>query len=191
MRGRGPRLPPSLRSSPDSLPVSALPIARLAGLLLGAAVTATLVVGWHITAPLDHAAASVAFTASPTGELGVSPAGAFVNAPHLQAGAPATRGELAVRNQTRVPLAVDVRLRTQTGDLDDLLRVRVRGSGRLLFDGTLGGLRRGIDPLVLRPGASRRLRVAVTLPAGDGRAAAGRADAVAILLRTTPAEASP
>lgn len=155
------------------------------------AVTATLVVGWHITAPDDTAAASLSLIATPTGELGVSPAGAFLNAPALRAGAPAARGELAVRNQTRVPLAVDLRLSSRTGDLDDLARVRVRAADRLVFDGTLGALRRGIRPFVLRPGASHRLRVSVALPAGDGRAAAGRSDAVALQFRSSPAGAAP
>ena len=176
---------------PRFAPVSVISIARIAGLLLGAAATAIFAVGRQITAPRDHAGTSVVFTATPTGELGVSPAGAFVNAPKLVAGAPATSGELAVRNQTRIPLAVDLRLSSRTGDLDDLLRVRVRASAQLVFSGTLGALRRGVRPFVLRPGASRRLRVSVALPAGDARAAAGRSDAIAVLLFSTPAGVTP
>lgn len=170
--------------------VSATTIARFAGLLLGASLTAATGVGWHISSPPERAIASLDLSAAPTGELGVSPAGAFVSAPRLLAGGPATRGVLDLRNQTGVALAVAVHLRGETGDLDDLARVRVRSAGDVLFDGPLGALRHGMSRVVIAPGAGRRLRVAVTLPATAGAAARGRADRVALLFTGRPAGAS-
>ncbi len=162
--------------------------ARFAGFVLGAALALSLMVGAHISAPSGQAAAGIVVSAVPTGELAVSPGGSFISAPQLIAGAPATRGELALRNQTGVPLIVDLRVRSATGDLDDLLRVDVRSGDRSLFTGTLGGLGSGIAPIAIRPGQSRRLRIALRLRSADQRVAAGRTDNVALIFRTHTAE---
>jgi hypothetical protein len=166
--------------------VPSLTITKVLGLVLGAAACAALLLGTHIGRPAGALNAALTLTSAPTGELGVTPAGTVLAAPDLQPGAPPARGSLLVRNQTGVPLAVRVRARPMSGDLDDDARLSITSGAATLFDGTLGALREGTRRMVVPPGQGRRLRIAVSLSPGDAGGAQGRSDDAALELTSTP-----
>ena len=165
-----------------------LHITKAAGLVLGAAACAVLLLGTHIGRPAGALDAALTLTSAPTGELGVVPAGAVLAARDLQRGAPPVRGSLVVRNQTGIPLDVRLRARPLSGDLDDDAQLRVTAGAATLFDGTLGALRSGTRPFRVQPGRGRRLSVAVWLNAGGAQ---GRSDDAALELTSTPAVPPP
>ena len=91
--------------------------------------------------------ADVAFVAAPTGELAVTPAGAFLQATALGPGDEAS-GRLGLTNLTGRELSIEVRALPESRDLDPLLRVSIEREGERVFDGTLGRLRRGASVFV-------------------------------------------
>jgi hypothetical protein len=152
-------------------------LAVVAGVAIVAAVVATLQV------PRGHGlpSADVVFVAAPTGELGVSPVGAFVTGTGLRPGSEA-RGHLAVKNQTGKPLAIQVRALPDSADLDDSLRVQVDSHAGRAFDGTLGGLRAGAR-VPIAPGTAARLDFHVWLPKSLEGGYGGRVVSVSLDLR--------
>src|SRR4029078_7309833 len=96
----------------------------------------SLVVSSRIPPGTGTLGADVILASSPTGELGVSPAGPFLSATNLSPGdGDVPAGDLQVTNQTGVPLDVQVRGVPSTPDMDALLHVRVAADERTLFGG--------------------------------------------------------
>ena len=168
-----------------------LTITKVAGLMLGAAACAVLLLGTHIGRPAGALDAALTLTSSPTGELGVTPTGTVLAVHNLQPGAAPVRGSLVVHNQTGIPLDVRLRARPMSGDLDSSARLRITTGDATLFDGTLGALRDGTRRVVVQPGRSRSLGIAVSLSPGDATSAQGRSDDVALELTSTPVTPSP
>ncbi len=168
-----------------------LTITKVAGLMLGAAACAALLLGTHITRPPGALDAALTLTSSPTGELAVEPTGAVLAARDLQADRPPARGGLTVRNQTGAPLDVSLRARPASGDLDDDVRLRITAGAATLYDGTLAALRAGSRSFLVQPGASRRLKLLASLSPGRGENAQGRSDEVALELTSTPRPLTP
>jgi hypothetical protein len=160
-------------------------ITKVAGLVLGAVACAALLVSPRISRPAGVVDAALTLTASPTGELAVTPIGTVLDSGRLAPGAPAARGTMVVRNQTGIPLAVRLRAKPVTGDLDDVVRLRIRDADHTLFDGSLARLRSGTRPIGLAPGAGQRLRIAATLRAHAPDGFEGRTDEVALELTST------
>jgi hypothetical protein len=140
--------------------------AKLLGIALGVVLAGAALAAWRVPGGESTLGADVRVDAVQTGEIGVSPLRPFVNASSLLPGSHAD-GAVAVRNQTGVPMRVRLRALPSTPDLDPLLRMRVDSGAQNLFTGSLGELRRaGSAAIALVPGASRRLSVRVSLPAG-------------------------
>jgi hypothetical protein len=115
--------------------------------------------------------------ANRTGELAVSPAGAFVRAKGMEPsdGRPGARGKVKIANETAVPLAVRVRALSSLVDTDRVLHVRIRAGRAAVFDGTLGDLRRwSARSIPLGVGSERTLEVRAWLEPGAGDAYRGR-----------------
>lgn len=140
----------------------------VAGALLGAGVAVLLLVGARPSSSFATLPGSVRFSVPLTGELEVRPAAPrpVLAIPALLPGTRPDAATVTLRNQTGRTLAVDLRARAATHDLDGLLRVRLRAGGRLLADTTLQGLRHG-EHFALRvpSGARRTLRLQAWLPA--------------------------
>ena len=157
-------------------------ITKVAGLVLGAVACGVLLVTPRISRPAGVLDASLTLTATPTGELGVAPIGTVLVARHLSPGAEPVRGTLVVSNQTGVPLAVRLRGRPATGDLDEAARLRITAAGRTLFDGHLAALRSGTRMITIRPGGRAPLRIVATLRPQTRSGFEGRTDEVALEL---------
>jgi hypothetical protein len=133
-------------------------LAVVAGVAMVAAVVATA----RVPRGTGIASADVVFVAAPTGELGVSPVGAFLTGAGLVPSSE-TRGHLSVTNQTGKRLSVLVRAMPESRDLDDVLRVKIASDGVRLFDGTLGQLRLGA-PVEVEPGTTAPLDFHAWIP---------------------------
>ncbi len=166
-------------------------ITKVAGLVLGAVACTVLLVAPRISRPAGVLDARLTLTATPTGELGITPKGTVLKSGRLAPGAPPVRATLAVRNQTGVPLAVTLAARPATGDLDDVVRLRIRTADGTLFDGTPARLRSGTAPLQIGAGDGRRLRITATLRGHAPAGAEGRADEIALELRSSPTGSPP
>jgi hypothetical protein len=141
-------------------------VARLVGILVGVAIAIALLIAWRVPGGERTLGADVRIEALQSGEIGAQPLHPFVSSPSLLPGASAA-GDVTVRNQTGVPLALRLRALPSTRDLDQLLVVRVNAGKRALYDGNLAGLRMGATaPLVLKAASAQRLHVTASLPAG-------------------------
>ena len=157
--------------------------AFVAGLLLAAAAVSS----WQVPVAGGSTRVDVTFTTNLTGELGVTPTGVVLRRRAMEAGTSrrSAGGRFAIRNQTPVTLAVGLRARPDSRDLDQLLAVRVRMAGQMVFSGRLGQLRRGSRRLRLAPGRERSIRVRAWLPGGPARYAQ-RSQKIALEFTTRP-----
>lgn len=141
-------------------------IARGAGILLGVTIAIALLIAWQVPGGERTLGADVRIEALQTGEIGVAPLHPFVASPSLLPGA-SLAGDVTMRNQTGVPLALRLRALPSVRDLDRLLLIRVSAGKRALYDGDLAGLRAGgTAPLVLKKASAERVHVSVALPPG-------------------------
>lgn len=166
-------------------------ITKVAGLVLGAVACTVLLVAPRISRPAGAVSAALTLTAAPTGEIGVTPVGTVLAQGALAPGAPPARGAMVVRNQTGVPLALTLRAKPASGDLDDVVRLRITGGAATLFDGSLARLRAGTRPVLLPPGAGRRLRLTATLRSGAPDDFEGRTDEVALEITSVATGSAP
>jgi hypothetical protein len=153
------------------------------GVALGIALVGAVVLAFRVPDGSGTLGADVIFSVSPTGELGVSPAGPFVNATGLRPGGELSGGFELV-NQTGRPLAVRLRALPDSRDLDRLLHVELRAGNakRPVFAGRLGLLRARTKPFRLTSGEKRRLRLRAWLPAGLKAGYAGRIESIGLEL---------
>jgi hypothetical protein len=151
----------------------------LGSLLAGLAIAAVLVLTvWTIQPGSGTIGASISFSAVPTGELDVTPSGAFLTGEGMEPPED-TEGSFEVRNQTGVPLAVSLRGVSSEGTLGDVLSVEVLADDEVVFSGPLGGFGEWTDPIRLSSGQTATVEVRVTLPEGaDGFE--GRLDRVTV-----------
>jgi hypothetical protein len=155
-------------------------LARGLGVVLGVSLAAVALIAWRVPGGEGTLGADVRVETLQTGEVGVAPLHPFLTAPSLMPGSQAS-GSVTLRNQTGSPLAVRLRARPSSRDLDRILRVQVRAGGRPLYDGGLGGLRAsGTLPLRLAPAASVRVGVRAWLPGGLRTGFKGRIVAVTL-----------
>ena len=134
--------------------------------------------------------ADVTFATGPTGELGVTPAGPFVQGLALRPTAPedADTGSVEVRNQTGTPLAVRIAAEPSINDLDDVLYIRVEAGASRLYRGPLERLRDWTkESFTLRSGQTTKLEVATWIPPSIQDGYAGRIADVGIQFQVEPA----
>ncbi len=156
------------------------------GFAVGFLLVALLLVGFRVPRGNGHAGSDVILVSQPTGELSVTPAGAFVSTTNLEPGH-SRSGAFAVANQTGKPLAVSLHALPDQPDLDRLLQVRVDAGSQLLYRGPLAGLRAWTGKrLVLPVGGRRTLSFRISLPAGTGRGYEGQVETIPIELRAKP-----
>jgi hypothetical protein len=148
--------------------------ARRIGLAIGLVLALAAVLSWRIPGGGAGLGADVSFVAAPPGELTAEPVEAFLSAPGLEPGESAS-GRLRLRNITGGPVALRLRARPSSRDLDRALEVAL-GSYR----GSLGRLRRWTPAGVLPRGAERVVGVRVRI--ADGARTAGASVAVTVEL---------
>src|SRR5436190_1837646 len=83
-------------------------LARLFGILVGVAVAVVALIAWRVPGGERTLGSDVRIEALQTGEIGVAPLHPFVSAPSLLPGS-SVAGDVTVRNQTGVPLALRLR----------------------------------------------------------------------------------
>ena len=160
---------------------------RWLALIAGVAMVAAVVMTTRVPRGTGTASADVVFLAAPTGELGVSPVGAFLTGTGLLP-ASETHGHLSVTNQTGKRLSVLVRALPESRDLDDALRVEIASDGTRVFAGTLGDLRRGAD-VAVDPGVTAPLDFRAWLPERLRNGYQGRVVSVSFDLGSRPTDA--
>jgi hypothetical protein len=118
--------------------------ARLTGLLIGCGLCVGFLLSGRLPDSSGELPARLTLVSAPTSELAVSPAGRFLSQRELIPGAPraGARGTVSARNRTRAPLAVRLRALPSSGELDELLRIRITADGAGIFRGKLRRLRR-------------------------------------------------
>lgn len=161
---------------------------KCGGFALGLAFAAVALLSWRVPESTDTLAADVYFRSISTGEIAVTPAGAFINGSGLEPGHEhAVEGVLQVRNQTGRKLAVRLRAPAADRDLDRLLRVDIAAGSTLLFRGTLGGLRQWTrTAITLERGASGSIRVQAWLPGSLRSGYQGRVETASIEVAAKP-----
>jgi hypothetical protein len=162
--------------------ISGIRRARLAGLAVGVALAAALLLASRPAAGGAAAGADVSLYANQTGELGVAPPGPaeFIDAPRLHPGQSAS-GSFRLTNQTGVAEAIRLAAVPSSHRLDDTLSIRLTSRGETVVDGTLGSLASGgAGKLILRPGEAAKVNATVTLSTDAGPAAAAALVDVAI-----------
>jgi hypothetical protein len=157
---------------------------RAAGLLVGLCLAALAVLSWRVPAQGTPLGADVAFVATPSGELELSPSGRFLSARSLSPGGGSISGELRVRNQTGGALALRPRALPSTRELDRLVVVELSAGPRRLYRGRLGGLRGGSrHRFRLASGASTTLSARAWIAGDAGPGWRGRIADVQLELR--------
>jgi hypothetical protein len=153
------------------------------GFALGVVAVVLVLVAWRVPRGDGHAGSDVVVVSQPIGELAVLPTGAFISTTNLEPGN-SSSGSFAIENQTGKALRVSLHALPDQPDLDGLLHVRVSSRSRLLYAGTLGGLRRWTrTQLVLPVRGHAPLSFRISLPEGIGRAYEGQVETVPIELR--------
>jgi len=162
-------------------------VARLAGICVGVALALTALIAWRVPGGERTLGADVRIEALQTGEVGVAPLHPFASTPSLLPGH-SLSGDVTLRNQTGVPLALRLRALPSVHDLDGLLVLHVSAGGRTLYDGNLDGLRTsGTRPFTLAAATARRLHVSASLPAGLRTGFQGRILDLSLQVESRPA----
>jgi hypothetical protein len=140
--------------------------ARRAGFVLGLAAVAACVLAWRVPPGAGRlGGADVIFSAGPTGELDLRPAGPVLSVRELSPSSGVVRGSAEVTNRTGRRLVVRVRALPDSRALDRSVQVELRGGASPFFRGPLGTLRRWTRRgFVLRPGETGRLEVRAWIP---------------------------
>ena len=139
---------------------------RRAGLSLGLGLAALAGSGW-VTPPGDRPAGlDATISVLPTGELGFEPSGRIGAVRDLRPGQGLSATTL-VTNQTSRPLAVWARTTNPTHDVDARLRVRTSVGRATVVDAALANARAWNGGIRIPSGARRRVRVDVSIPAGE------------------------
>jgi hypothetical protein len=175
---------------PIRIPQFGIPAARSLGLAAGVVLAVVALAVWHFPTAPTGAGAAVSFTASPSGELAVSQAGAFLTTPALIPSSPSggASGQVVVTNQSPVVLAVQVRALPRTDDLDDALHVKVSAGKAVVYRGPLGGLHAWSNRvLVFASGASQIFTVQTWIPVTVDAGWRGQRADVSFQLKTRPA----
>jgi hypothetical protein len=168
--------------------------ARRLGIALGAGLVVTVAAFSRIPSTGGTLGADVTFLAGSTGELDVSPSGAFVQGLDLRPGSarlPAD-GILSIRNVTGSTLVVRVRALPSVDDLDRRLRVQLTSGTTDVYTGMLGGLRGWTRGFPLAAGEDVDLHVSAAIEDWVTRHYQGRVDDVTLELDSDiPSEGAP
>ena len=152
---------------------------RVAGLLAGVILVAAVALGtWRVPPSPRAAGVEVDLRAVSSGEVGVQPDGPVVRRGELTPGGPVLRGRVRLSNRTAQALAATPALTGGDPELDRLVEVELRVTGRTAFRGSVARLRQGVAPIVTLPRrgeASVAVALRVPAEAADDAAARGGA----------------
>ena len=157
--------------------------ARGIGFVLGVSLAISAVLGWRIPRGTGRLGADVAVAFLQTGTLQQSSVTPLINANDLQPGGAAAAGTVDVRNSSASTLTVRVKAEPSITDLDPLLWIDVRTSGRSLYRGTLGELRDGSRAFTISPLQTRTIEVRTWLPTDASTGYDGRIDEINLTFR--------
>jgi hypothetical protein len=163
--------------------------ARGIGFLLGAGLAIIAVLSWQIPRGHSTLGAAVTIASRPSGELGVSPSGTFINTIALKPGptSAAVQGKVQIENQTGQTLDVQVRGVASTPDLNAALMVDVTSGGSSIFHGSLGEFRSWTaDSISVGSGRSAGLQVSTWLPPTLTAGYQGRTATVDLQFKSLP-----
>ena len=154
------------------------------GVAVGVLLAVALLAAARLPAGDGHLGLDLTVGITPTGELGIGSAGPILTGTGMEPGSNRVSGVTELRSQAGRRLSFQVRALPSNGDVDGLLKIRVAAAGRVLYEGSLGGLRRWTRrALVLAPGEVQALAVAAWLPPGTAAGAGGRSVDVPLELR--------
>jgi len=144
--------------------------ARAAGVLVGVAAVAAILVSWAPSGAQSVAGTPVLVALNRAPTLDVEPAGQVLSTT-LRPGLTPQERRVAIRNIGVRPSQVRLRVEPETGEAAPYLGFVIRADGRRVFDGPLVALRTWTGTAIhLQPGQTIQLTVAVslldTLPAG-------------------------
>jgi len=139
---------------------------RTAGIAIGLALAALLVLAFRVPVSSQSLGAGVRFAAVAPGEVHVPRTGAFLKVSGLEPGGRSARAALPVTNVTGGPVDVRLRGRVSSHDLDHAVHVELRAGGETLASGTLAGLRDWTRSLRLERAEERTVRVRAWIPEG-------------------------
>ena len=149
--------------------------ARRLGALTGIGLALAILAGASVAPGSGRLGLDLTVALAPTGEVGVDQAGPLLAVAGMQEGPGMASGALGIRNQTGRRLPFRLRARPSTRDADRTLIVRIASGEQVLYDGLLGGLRRGAQrALVLGAGEQRTLSMTARVAPGAGARTAGR-----------------
>jgi hypothetical protein len=152
---------------------------RAAGLLAGMCLVALLALQtWRVPASPRAAGVEADLRAVPSGEVGVSPAGAVLGRGAVMTpGGPPVRGRVRLSNRTAGALAARPLVAGGDRALDRVVEIELTVAGRVVFRGPLGGLRDGVSTtsVPLPRAGSATVVVSARVPAAAADEAVGRA----------------
>ena len=158
--------------------------ARRLGALLGIGLAAAVLASASVAPGSGRLGLDLTVAIAPTGEIGIDRAGPLVAVAGMEEGSGEASGAAGMRNQTGRRVPFRLRALPSTRDADRTVLVRVASGEQVLYQGTLGGLRRWTRaPLVLDPGEQRTLSLSARVAPGAGDRTAGRIVDVMLELR--------
>ena len=162
-------------------PADALAIAA------GIDLAALLLLGWRVEGGVEYAPAELELVTAPSQDVAVTPAGetSAVARPRPGSTENAPVREMGIRNATGSEVRVEVSITPQSGELDDVLGLRIVTDDRQVFAGSLAELVREGAGFPLAGGAETNLEIHAHLREdAPVEAWAGRSGAVRIELGT-------
>lgn len=156
------------------------------GLVLGIATAALLVSQWRVAPGSGLTRTSVTMIANNTGELAMTPTGAFLRDADISRG-PA-RGRFVSANETGSPLWVRLRVLASSPDLGSRLVVTAKAGGALVYHGKLSGFVPWTQQRFrIRPGGRAQVELTVAVAPGAQRAIQGRVEQLTVEFGARPA----
>ena len=141
---------------------------RAVGFFLGLAMVALALVAWRVPPGDGTLGADLTFFSVETGNLAVTPSGAFAQKRGLEAG-DELAGRATVRNWTGKAIRIQLRAPADRPELDALLDVEATAGKTVLYQGRLAGLRHWTKrSFVVAPHARQDVRRRATHPQDAG-----------------------
>lgn len=162
---------------------SNLPL-RIAGLVAGIILAASLLLAWRVPASNGKLGADVRLVALVPGEVTAAPTDFFLSTRAMKPGDAPKSGVLRVHNITTG--AVDVRVKALPSDrtLARAAHLELSSAGRILASGSIADLRRSSRPLRIPLGKAATLRARVWIPRSAKHGYEARFADVTLDLRT-------
>jgi hypothetical protein len=137
---------------------------KLAGLVTGLVLAASLVFFLRIPQADGRLGADVRLVATPPAGLTTSASGAFLTGRHLTSGGEAATGKLPLTNDSRTETVVSFRALAPHDRLSRLMTVELSVAGHKVAGGSLAQLRRWSGALRIPRGSTRTVEASAWIP---------------------------